>query len=271
MVQNHITSADGARLAYRTIGSGSPLIIIPGVMSVAAMYDQLAVALADQFTVHVLERRGRGDSAAQPPDYRIETEIDDVDALRAATGATQVFGHSFGGLIALEYARRRPGALSRLAVYDPGISVAHSIPSAWVPRYRELLAANRPAKAFAYFSIAAGPARARRMPLWLMMLMTPLFLSSLRKRHFSELLPTVATEHLEIERLNDTWRGYAAIQAPVLLMVSGKSDLPWIQSMVGALSSALPAHTCRTFPELDHFGPDHSGPLAVASAIREAW
>jgi pimeloyl-ACP methyl ester carboxylesterase len=74
-----------------------------------------AFALADRFTVHTIERRGRGESGPQGEGYSIERECEDVAALRAITGAT----HSFGGLIALE-AARGDMAFRKVAVYEPG-------------------------------------------------------------------------------------------------------------------------------------------------------
>ena len=69
--------------------------------------------------MHTIERRGRGESGPQGEGYSIERECEDVAALRAITGATHIFGHSFGGLIALE-AARRDMAFRKVARGDPG-------------------------------------------------------------------------------------------------------------------------------------------------------
>jgi pimeloyl-ACP methyl ester carboxylesterase len=101
-----VHSADGTAINYRTTGAGAGLIIVPGALSDATDYAELADALAADFTVHTIERRGRGGSGPQGPDYGIETECADLAAVRKATGSRYVFGHSFGGLVALEAARR---------------------------------------------------------------------------------------------------------------------------------------------------------------------
>jgi pimeloyl-ACP methyl ester carboxylesterase len=62
--------------------------------------------LAQCFQVHVIDRRGRWRSGPQDPSYGIERELEDLFAVQAQTAATIVFGHSYGGLIALEAARR---------------------------------------------------------------------------------------------------------------------------------------------------------------------
>jgi predicted alpha/beta superfamily hydrolase len=45
-----------------------------------------------------------------------------VLALQAATGASFLVGHSYGGLIALEVARNNKD-FNKIAVYEPGVSI----------------------------------------------------------------------------------------------------------------------------------------------------
>lgn len=52
--------------------------------------------------------------------------------MRAATGSGFVFGHSFGGFLALE-AALKDSAFERMAVYEPGVSIDGSIPIEWRP------------------------------------------------------------------------------------------------------------------------------------------
>ena len=71
----------------------------------AADYAAFALALSGRFTVHTIERRGRGESGPQGDDYSIVKECEDVLALQTETGAAFLVGHSYGGLVALEVAR----------------------------------------------------------------------------------------------------------------------------------------------------------------------
>ena len=111
-------SADGTPIGYCSVGTGPGLIIVGGVLSSAARYRPLAEKLTDTFEVHLMNRRGRAGSGPQGAGHSIEQECDDLLAVIAATGAGMVFGHSFGGLVALETARRRTG-LQRVLVYEP--------------------------------------------------------------------------------------------------------------------------------------------------------
>src|SRR5258707_8540331 len=103
---NTVRSSDGTTITYLTVGRGPAVIVIPGVLSLASSYSAFAQALAAKcFTVHTIERRGHGQSGPQGNDYSIVKECEDVLALQRKTGTSLLFGHSFGGFIALEVAR----------------------------------------------------------------------------------------------------------------------------------------------------------------------
>jgi pimeloyl-ACP methyl ester carboxylesterase len=69
-------------------------------------------------------------------------ECEDVLALQAATGASFLVGHSYGGLVALEVARNNK-AFNKIAVYEPGVSIDGSMPTGWMPGYEKKLAEKR--------------------------------------------------------------------------------------------------------------------------------
>lgn len=150
-----VTSSDGTAIGYQTLGSGEGLILIGGTLRSARDYLPLARLLARSLTVHVMDRRGRGASGPQGAGYSIEKECEDLLAVHHQTGAAMVFGHSYGGLVSLE-TTRRSGAFRRVAVYEPGVSVAGSMPVSWLGDYRRLLAAGDTRGAFAV--MARGPA-----------------------------------------------------------------------------------------------------------------
>src|SRR5690242_13363624 len=117
-----VFSQDGAKFSYLSMGSGPSVLVIPGALSLAADYAAFARVLSRHFTVHIIERRGRGLSSPQGEDYSIRKECEDVLTLRAKTSASLLVGHSFGGLVALEVARNNP-AFTKVAVYEPGVSI----------------------------------------------------------------------------------------------------------------------------------------------------
>ncbi|MEU1090062.1 alpha/beta fold hydrolase [Streptomyces sp. NPDC005576] len=110
----------------RRTGSGRPLLIVPGVMSDAAAWQPVVDALDVSGSVYALNRRGRRPSGPLGPDYSLTTEIDDVahvlDVIVAdeeAERGVDLFGWSFGGLVALEAAARHPENVHSLTLYEP--------------------------------------------------------------------------------------------------------------------------------------------------------
>jgi pimeloyl-ACP methyl ester carboxylesterase len=263
-----VRSRDGTTISYRTVGHGPAVIVIPGAMSTADGYAAFADALGENFTIHTIERRGRGLSGPQGDHYGIGKECEDVAALRDATGARYLVGHSYGGLVALEAARNN-AALTKIAVYEPGVSVDGRISMAWVPRYRQRLAERKYLDAFAEFAIATGPQRAHKTPRWMMRLVLLLMMRAERRQRLYRLLPANLLEHQEVARLDDTYHNYREVSAPTLLMFGGRSGLTWVASAIDRLAQVLAASEPRKFPKLDHFGPDQKGPREVAEAVKQ--
>jgi pimeloyl-ACP methyl ester carboxylesterase len=170
---NHtVSSKDGAMISYLSMGRGPSVVVIPGALSIAAGYTAFAAALAEHFTVHIIERRGRGLSSPQGDDYRIFKECEDVAALQQKTGASFLVGHSYGGLVALEVARNNP-AISKLAVYEPGVSIDGAIPMDWMPVYEHKLAEKKELDAFIEFIRSTGPEVTRKVPRWYLKCLLP--------------------------------------------------------------------------------------------------
>ncbi len=162
-----VTSTDGTKIGVHTLGAGEGVLIVGGALSTARDYLPLATVLAQSFTVHLMERRGRGISDPQGPDYKIASESEDLLAVQATTGATRVFGHSYGGLVALETARRSE-AFSLVAAYEPFVSIDGSIPLGWIPRYKSYLSNEDTRGAFVCLVQGSGfaPRPIMKMPSW---------------------------------------------------------------------------------------------------------
>lgn len=114
---------EGATLYVRDIGQGTPIIILHGGPSFDHNYLLPDMdRLADAFRLISYDQRGRGKSAGngQPAEVSIQSEMEDLEALRAYLRLEQValLGHSWGGLLALEYALRHPERVSRLILLN---------------------------------------------------------------------------------------------------------------------------------------------------------
>src|SRR5690349_19841296 len=155
-----VRSRDGTRIGCLSVGTGPAVLVIPGVLSMAADYAAFARALAEHFTVHTIERRGRGESGPQGADYSIIKECEDVLALQTETGASLLVGHSYGGLVALEVARNNK-ALTKIAVYEPGVSIDGSMSIDWMPVYEKKLAEKKDFDALIECALGVGPEHVR--------------------------------------------------------------------------------------------------------------
>ncbi|WP_433297146.1 alpha/beta fold hydrolase [Actinoplanes sp. CA-030573] len=245
-----------------TTGTGPGLVVIPGTTRRARHYASLAAALADAYTVHVIERRGRGRSPAQDDSYGMETEVGDVLDVLAATGARQVFGHSYGGLIALHAAMRAD--LDRVIAYEPGVSVHGSMPSAWLPEYERRLAAGQDARAMVHFLHAMDFVPGGPVVTALTFVMQR---CTAEGRDTRAVLPTVIREQRVTAALDSDATRYTAVTAPVLLLGGGRSPA-YLQEVLPLLVETMPNAKVVVTPEFDHNAPDLGAPSAVAGLIR---
>jgi pimeloyl-ACP methyl ester carboxylesterase len=197
MRTNVVSSSDGTPIAYRTIGKGPAVLVVPGALAVAADFDPFARELAHHFTVNTIERRGRGESGPQGDGYSIERECEDLAALQAATGATFLFGHSFGGLISLEAARGNQ-AFGKVAVYEPGVSVDGSIDASWAPDCQAQIDRGQNLGAFITFVRGINPETTGKAPRWLLRLILPVAIRKRERKQKYRLLPTAIREHSEV-------------------------------------------------------------------------
>ena len=113
-----IESADGTNVAYKRVGEGPPLVLVHGTAMHHTAWQWVQPLLSEQFTLYMIDRRGRGQSG-DADEYALKRELEDILALIDAIGAPVfLLGHSFGALLALEVAHRTT-ALRGLIVYEP--------------------------------------------------------------------------------------------------------------------------------------------------------
>ncbi|MGO9903617.1 MAG: alpha/beta fold hydrolase [Solirubrobacteraceae bacterium] len=261
-------SRDGTAIGYQTLGAGEGLLVVGGAWRSARDYLSLARALTSSFTVHLIDRRGRGGSGPQGENYSIERELEDLFAVQVQTGATIVFGHSYGGLVALEAARHST-IFSDVVVYEPGVTVAGSIPLSWIARYRELLAAGDRRGAFAAMVRGAGgaPPALERMPLWYVKLVLRLFIKEDEWRRIDPLLETGLAEHEQVAGLDEpTAARYETVASRVILLGGGNTR-PQFTTLFDHLTATIPNCTSEIIAGLDHLAPDDTAPGLVADRI----
>jgi proline iminopeptidase len=107
----------GVSLFVKVVGDGYPLVLMHGGPGSDHTTMSPFRACADRFTVVFYDHRCNGRSeGADVSSMTWDNLTADAEALRQALGFDRwaVLGHSFGGMVALEYALRYPQSLSHL-------------------------------------------------------------------------------------------------------------------------------------------------------------
>ena len=153
---------DGTQIAYRVVGDGPPVVLVH------------AAGLADFFAPlqnSVLQRRARvisyhrigyGQSQAAATAVQISDQARHCEGLLEHLGyeKAHVVGHSSGGVIALELARRSPQTVATLSLLEPSLPVASSAnlgASVMQPAYAAYLAGDKGKAIDTFLGGVCGP------------------------------------------------------------------------------------------------------------------
>lgn len=259
-----VASLDGTPIAIFTSGTGPPLILVHGAAADHTTFRVVGPVFAERYTVHAMDRRGRGASGDTLP-YSVEREFEDVAAVAGAIAAdagqpVDVVGHSYGGRCALG-AALLTDTIRRVVSYE-------GAPAPPDKRYGDvdiladleaLDAAGRPDDLLATFMErvvgmdAAALARYRADPVW------PL---------------RVAAAHTIPRELAAEGRSAAAgleslgaIRQPVLQLLGGESR-PEFGAATRALDARLADGRIVTITGAKH-AAHHTHPVELVRAVAE--
>lgn len=253
---------EGGHLGVHSTGSGPGLVLIHGSAVRADDYERLARRLSEHFTVHTYDRRGRGASSSAADPYSVDSEVNDLAAVLSTCATSLVFGHSYGGYIALRAALA--GHVSRLAVFDPAISVGGGFPTAFIEPFATAVAAGDNARAFALLGTGLGTAgAAARLPEAWQTRLGAAFLRSPIGRTWLEVLPTVVAETRVVRDGDGPAEDYSTISSDVLLLAGTRSP-GYFRRACEDLADALPQARQAMIPRASHNAPNlgHRGLVA---------
>ena len=266
--RSFVTSADGTSIAIDSIGSGPGLVVLSGALCPPVRYRRFARQLATTYTVHVVHRRGRGDSGPQGAAYSMDRECEDTFAALAATHSRLLFGHSYGGLIALQTAvRATPEQLSWVVTYDPGAGIDGSFPAHFVPQLTRLVEGGKHARAMAELIRELQVAGwSDRLPLPVLTTLTWPLLNTVRRQE-RDLMPTVVPEGREMIGLDGPASTYGAISMRVDMLVGQRSPA-FFDTAAHAIADVTPRAHALVLPGLNHNAP-FMRPRQLAAQVRE--
>lgn len=240
-----VTSKDGTTIAYDTLGSGPPLVLVNGALSVRSFTfaQRMAKELADGFTIYSYDRRGRGDSTDRQP-YSVEREVEDLAAVcQAAGGRPYVFGLSSGAALAL-HAAAAGVPMAGLFAYEPPYTRAHPEDRTDGLAFRDTLDARIAAGdrdgAVAFFLRTVGvPGLALRvmrlLPMWKVM------------RGVAHTLPYDA-------RVMGTFEvpaAFAQVRVPTVVAAGARTS-PALKAGAQAVAQAVPGARHVVVPKANH-------------------
>lgn len=258
----HVTSADGTQIGYATSGTGPPLVMVHGATADRTALSQVIPRLEPCYTVHAMDRRGRGLSDDTTP-YDITLEYADVaqvvDRVAAEAGdAVSLYGHSYGAICALGAATRTRN-LRRLFLYEPGYRGVVLTPETVLDRLDELVAdgAYDAALEYAYRSgvgMSAGEVAAMRaLPSWQARVATA---------------PTIPREFRTAADLPFHATAVADLQVPTVLLL-GERSTAGQAAVVAALHRALRSSDIVLLPDQAH-AAQVTAPGLIADILRRA-
>lgn len=125
-----IIRAKGLEIAYERVGSGAPLVFVHGAVLDSRLWQPQVASLADEFTVVAWDEPGAGRSSDVPAGFALTDYADCLAAVieSLGLGPAHVAGLSWGGTLALELYRRRPGLVATLILIDTYTGWKGSLP-----------------------------------------------------------------------------------------------------------------------------------------------
>ena len=209
-------------------GRGEPLVIGHGSLASSESWLSVATLLANRFTCFVMDRRGYGRSG-NSPNYAIEREYEDIEAVLAAAGKeVSLLGHSYGAICALGAATRTE--ITHLVLYEPPLAVSGSVTGGALGDYRKAIESGDLDGALAlglnkFAGVTSDQIQAiRSSPFWPKM---------------ASLAPSWVREVEAIEELGPSLDRYRDLLIPTLLLSGTLSPKYPLQDATGALGATL--------------------------------
>ena len=114
---------NGVDLYYKSIGSGTPLVIVHGGPGLAHNYlFSYFSRLSDNFRVIFYDQRASGKSNGHenPTEVTMSNFVEDLEGIRKVFGIEKlhILGQSYGGVIALSYAVKYPEKMGSLLLLE---------------------------------------------------------------------------------------------------------------------------------------------------------
>jgi pimeloyl-ACP methyl ester carboxylesterase len=251
-----VKSKDGTRIGFECAGRGPTLLFVHGGVGDRTRWTPMFPLLSSKFTVCAMDRRGRGASGDSPA-YSLKKEAEDVAAVvDSRKGEVFVFGHSYGGVAALEAAFLTKH-ISKLMLYEPPLHEPVGPNLAAADQIDQLVRNGSPEQALILFqrSIVQQPAEE---------------IEKMKARsNWPNLVATIAMQPRQMRALAaykfdaDRMR---KIKIPTLLLLGTDTRSFYLKQSIEALQQSLPNSKLVELEGQGHNAVD-GGRQALADAI----
>lgn len=259
----HVESSDGTLIALEELGSGPPVVLLPGAMNDRGRLLPLAAALSALGLRGVaVDRRARGDSTDEGAGLAgaVEREVDDVRALVADLGDdVTLLGYSSGGILALA-SSAADVAPRRLVVLEAPVVVPSAPPrdASVGPELEAMVRSGDHAGAVELYQ-----SRVVGLP--------PHLTSGQRDQPWFRALTAIAPSLLYDWAVTDRFPDAAAFSSLAVptLVVRARDTWPVLVESAAAIADALPSSRLEVVPGRDHEPDPGAVAGAVAAFVRE--
>lgn len=240
-------------------GRGPVILMVGPGLDDGTRTRKLAAVLTTQFRVLRLHRRQYRLDIETP--CSISQEVDDVVAVAAKIGEPVViYGHSSGGVVALEAIAASPRLFAGAVIFEPPVVTGPPLAGAngeVITRARAGIAAGKPGAALAMFLrdvVGLTPWQARLAGM----------LTALVPR-YRKLVPGQINDLEALDRLGVRLDTYAQIDVPTLLLGGDRSPAH-LAERLDAIEHVMPRTERVVMHKYDH-GADLKAPKHVARII----
>ncbi|MET1074824.1 MAG: alpha/beta hydrolase [Umezawaea sp.] len=257
-----ITSADGTDVRVHDEGSGPVVVLLGPGLDDGTRDRRLAGLLARRFRVIRPHRRQyrtdlKTDLVNGSP-CTVADEVEDVLAIvRSVGGPVVLYGHSDGGVVALEALVASPSSFAGAVVFEPAAATGEPVGGEVLARARKALAAGRPGRAMAiFFEGSVGLPRWQARAAGAAVALVP---------KYRGLVPGQLDSLEALDRLGVRTDVYARVRVPTVLLGGDRSPAR-LAGWVDAIAAVMPNAERVVLPGADH-GADLKHPDVVAAIV----
>lgn len=241
-----VPSKDGTRIGVECAGTGPTLLFVHGGVGDRTRWTPMFPLLTSQFTTCAMDRRGRG-ASGDSPEYSLLKEAEDIAAVvNSRRGPVFVFGHSYGGVAALE-AAFLTDLITRLMLYEPPLFEPVDNNLAVASKVDALVKKGDLEQALIAFQtdvVKQSPEEIVRMkarPTW------PGLVASIAVH--PRQMRALAAYRFDAKRMT-------SVTMPTQLLIGGDTPSPVAKQSIAALQKSLPHATTTVLARQEHNAMD---------------